>query len=382
VDTEDNIILPDNFVDDELKIEHGTILIAPRNESVSSEGNYLLLSTIDTDFVVKEGVFEISPSTELASQGQPLIDSESQRHTLVFQEGTLIPGPTDELIRGNNRFLEFNAHQETLNIKDEALALTRLSAIDTELSIKTQGLLSTIEWKCIGDELEVDLLEKTRVQSNFLDLSDSYTNLLTSNENGSNYLTLPDSVAVWPPHEYYNNARLIKEITSPNTYIDQSEEVYRPKVEIGKYIPPKNLLSKLESLDSGLSMMLQGALQSLSSSNPDRSRHLSVSLRELFNHVIHTLAPDEAIREWDTDAKEYHNNRPTRRTRLRYICREIDQGSFEDFMESDIDSILHLINIFNKGTHKIKSPYVDSQMKAMLVRSENAIRFLIEVSEI
>lgn len=96
--------------------------------------------------------------------------------------------------------------------------------------------------------------------------------------------------------------------------------------------------------------------------------------------MLHRLSPDDAVKKWSTSNDDFHNSRPTRRARLKYICREINQASFEKFVEADIDALLELLSLFQGGTHELRPEYTDSQLKAMRVRMENALRFLIETS--
>lgn len=135
----------------------------------------------------------------------------------------------------------------------------------------------------------------------------------------------------------------------------------------------------LGKLNVELMRLLHGARQSLESTNPDKVRHFATSLRELFTHVLHTLSPDDQVKNWSNSPTHYDRGKPTRRARLLYICRSLNHGPFSDFIEKDIDAVLEFLKLFQRGTHEITPTYTDSQLKIMLVRMESALRFLLEI---
>lgn len=112
----------------------------------------------------------------------------------------------------------------------------------------------------------------------------------------------------------------------------------------------------------------------------DRVRHLCSSLRELLTQVLHRVAPDAEVRAWSKSPEDFCNGRPTRKTRLRFICRNVaDGGRFGVFVEKDIDSVLAVWKVMEAGVHEVSQPYTKRQMKALSVRIEAAIRLLLEV---
>jgi hypothetical protein len=78
----------------------------------------------------------------------------------------------------------------------------------------------------------------------------------------------------------------------------------------------------LEAITPGLTKIWTGALFSLTSANPDRGRHVAHSLRELFSHVLHSLAPDALVTRWASDPSRMHRGRPTRAARIAFIYSE------------------------------------------------------------
>ena len=306
------------------------------------------------------------------------------KNTLVVENGVLVANPTERLLAGENSFLGIDPSRGTLFTKEEPLSLSAICLNNSQLALDTQVALTSIKWARIGEGLGADILDRTKIQNNLLGLSDSYSRLLIGNEGTpAGLATLPSSVAVFPSAEYYYDVNVIGQITSPWEFQVQEDVVGAHGIPEGELLSiQEGLLAELEKMGGGLAAMLRGAVYSLSSHNPDRVRHFSISMRELFTQVLHKLAPDEKISKWSTNESDYYNGKPTRPTRIRYICREINQAPLELFVKSDVKSISELLNLFQKGTHAPEPTYTDRQLNAMHVRMENTIRFLIEISKV
>jgi Predicted pPIWI-associating nuclease len=136
----------------------------------------------------------------------------------------------------------------------------------------------------------------------------------------------------------------------------------------------------LAELNQELLTLLKGAQQTLESENPDRVRHFSASLRELFTNILHLLAPDDEVKGWSTEPTYYERGRPTRKARLFYICRLLNHDPFSTFVEKDIDTMLVFLQLFQQGTHEAASKYSDYQLRIMLTKMESTLRFLLEIS--
>ncbi|MEO0770904.1 MAG: hypothetical protein AAFY72_16030, partial [Cyanobacteria bacterium J06649_4] len=137
---------------------------------------------------------------------------------------------------------------------------------------------------------------------------------------------------------------------------------------------------ELASFDSSLLTLVNGARLSLRSDNPDKARHVTTSVRELFTHVLHYFAPDNDIKSWSSDPNHYHNNRPTRRARVLYICRRFSNGPLTKFVEADVKATLALVDSLNSGTHGIESKFSEAQLQAVVCRMESLVLYLLKVS--
>jgi hypothetical protein len=136
----------------------------------------------------------------------------------------------------------------------------------------------------------------------------------------------------------------------------------------------------LLELDPDLVNLWQGAKEAINSDNPDNARHFNVSLRELFTHVLHKLAPDKEIKSWSANPDDFKDGRPTRDARLRYIYREVDDDSFGILIKKSISFSKELMDFLNRSTHKPRINMRDMQFRVIMINIELLISQLIEVS--
>lgn len=155
-----------------------------------------------------------------------------------------------------------------------------------------------------------------------------------------------------------------------NTYLKQQEIQENDDLKI-----------MLQELDEGLVNMLDGAEKAIRSSNPDKTRHFGTSLRELFTHVLHQLAPNERVAKWTDDPNHLHNGRPTRRAKIMYISRNYNNKKFQNFLVADVKSVLSFIDLFQGITHSVKSNYTEQQLKGMLIKMKGTLHFLISTNK-
>lgn len=335
-----------------------------------------LQPTVRNIFTIDDGAFIVSPITGQSN----VLHSDIVQSTLIVRDGVLVTSPTDILLRGENAFLEMDSKRGTLVVRDDACRLVTEQVGNYRLIDETQKTLSSIEWSNVGSGLQADVLERTKIQSSFLDLSNSYSGLFVPAADVRPYFdSMPSSIVNLPSDEYYHSANLLAQVTLPGLTPDYFDD--EPFHDEKEFEVHDVLMVHLQEMDIGFVKMLRGAEQALSSDNVDKVRHFSVSLRELYTHIVSKLSPDTDVKKWSTSDDNFFNGRPTRKARLKYICREIDQASFEKFVEADIKALLEFLNLFQGGTHGIRPKYTDPQLRAMLIRMEGALRFLIEVSK-
>jgi len=252
--------------------------------------------------------------------------------------------------------------QEHAERATSALALERASAFSALSKVNLAFL----------DSIAYPKIPKTHFDSLAM-LGKSYESLTTfwANELTSSF---PISLAAeMPAFEMFRSTEVIRSFAEPILPSDLCEPI------ISQTELSETLISDLSDLGSELSRMWRGAVASLESDNPDKRRHFIISTRELLTHLLHIVAPTDKVASWTSDETLYHDGRPTRKARLMYVSRHAQSDDFSDFLVKDIQSMLAMIDLLNKGTHKPSVGLSEYQLKALKHRAEGTIKFILEL---
>lgn len=248
-----------------------------------------------------------------------------------------------------------------------------------EKSLLAQSALVNMDFEKIGLGLRVEDEIRRIYSDDFLNFSNSYKDLFKSFEvPQTSIFTLPPHLTELPTLEFYTGVDLAETTFEYDEEIEFQEEreIERENIQI---IVTDSLETYLTSVNPDLRILRAGAKEAFSSNNPDKIRHCITSLRELVTQVMHHLSPDAEIKIWSQSEADYANGRPTRRTRLRFIARHINHGTFTEFVEKDLAATLAAIDLFNAGTHKVKSSLTERQLQALITKVETTLLFLFEI---
>lgn len=246
----------------------------------------------------------------------------------------------------------------------------------TELNLFAEKSLSNFNWQDLGSRISIGDLEKKTIQGSFTTFSDNYSALLKSYSprKGSIIATNPQLIKL-PSVEYFSSSNLVEAISTEEK-ISAEEEIVKTDIQ---YENEYSLLQWLPKIDEGLLKMWKGAVEALKSDNADRIRHFVTSIRELYTHLFHILAPDKEITSWSKCADDFHNGRPTRKARMSFICRNISDEPFRKFIDKDIEATLAFIDLFQRGTHSIDPTFSDNHLITIKCKAETTLRFLLEI---
>jgi hypothetical protein len=261
----------------------------------------------------------------------------------------------------------------------DAFLSSHLSQI-TQTSVLAQSALASIEIAKIGGAFNVTDAIKASFSNGFVDFSTSYRDLFRSFEVPETSLfRLPPSISELPTIEFFNGVDLLETTVEEEDQDEHEEERLLVRDEI-RESANDSVIIRLREANPNWIVMLEGARQAFTSTNPDKTRHCITSLRELVREIMHYLSPDDQIKDWSTSPDDFDRNRPTRRARLRYIARNINHGAFTKFVEKDIEAILAAIDIFQAGTHVANSKLTEAQISALIARVESTILFLFSIA--
>ena len=146
--------------------------------------------------------------------------------------------------------------------------------------------------------------------------------------------------------------------------------------------------SEVEELCNGLSRISpdledcwKGALFALDPNNPDAARHFCTSAREIMTSILNLEAPDANVFALLPDCDKTQKGNATRRSKIKYFLyrRNMSINPLEDFVESNLENIVQLFEVFNSGTHGASGKFGLADLRAIRKRVEDGIMFLIEV---
>jgi hypothetical protein len=291
-----------------------------------------------------------------------------------------------KIIEQNNKLLNDNFHKRL----DERLAIhssweatighdqkyiDKLISDSIRFNLKTEALFIKNN---IAEISESSILKEFQERT-FNNFFKSYTKLTDSFESRQHLLELPQFILPMSSRENWLTNLSLSYLHRKDLDLDNKDR---------KFVEAECQVIRCEfSGFSGdfpdIANMILGAKQALISTTIETTRHVLVSLREAFTHLLHRLAPDELVIQWSLQQQgpeDYlHENRPTREARLLYICKEVSHGPLVKFFEKDIAATLELINIF-QHVHESKSSLTPSQLKCIIAKTESAISFIIKVS--
>jgi hypothetical protein len=210
--------------------------------------------------------------------------------------------------------------------------------------------------------------------SNFEEEYQAFFSTIT--RNSATILKFPPALTELPAVEYLNQAALVASTSECDTDGEIRESISTTREENATDAADDQLVELLKSVDPGLLKLLFGARAAIESTHPDYVRHFAASQRELFTYILHLLAPDDHVQAWASDPRDYHNSRPTRKTRLRYITRNL-QDTFGGFLSADVAAVLEFVKAFQKGTHGLDPGFTPDQVLDLKARMEVLIRFLL-----
>lgn len=268
------------------------------------------------------------------------------------------------------------ARMGTVNV-DSLSAFTIKSSIAraTEYTVLAEKSLLAINNVNLGQTIGLSAKTNGDLMSVYDGLSNGYSSLITSfNDNPLSYTDIHPNISRCIPTEYYLSANLWESISIPG-YISIEEEIDR-----SFQLDNENTLSKyLPMIGDEYYGLWQGALDAYNSDSVDKIRHFSISVRELFDHVIRKLAPNDEVSRWTDKKSFYQNGKPTRGARLHYISRHIPNDRLKDFIDEDVKAALELIQLLHKGAHELNSGFTETQLKVLKTKAESALKFILEV---
>ena len=246
----------------------------------------------------------------------------------------------------------------------------------------TERLFANFDYDFLGRHLDIQPSTMSDVQRSMSDLWASFDGLASSMPSLEDIVQLPSFVLPGATHELSIASHAL-DVVFPLDYRTDTEivepEPY-PLVEEG--IEDSDLIVLLERVDIQFVTMYRGAVASLDSDNPDRSRHVLTSFRELWSHLLRRLAPKEEVTAWveRNGIQGYlQDGQPTRHAKIRYVLRNLG-NPLGDFVEADTRAMVKLYTLYDR-LHALDTGVTDNQLRVVTFRTKSYLGYLLRVWE-
>jgi len=115
---------------------------------------------------------------------------------------------------------------------------------------------------------------------------------------------------------------------------------------------------------------------------PDWLTQATASARKLLLGLLHTAAPDERVLPWVHDRRGQldQNGRPTRRTKIDWLCRSIQDRAYRKFVKIELNSALEVLELCNRAVHVNEFPDFEESFTSVITRVEFAILHIVRLS--
>lgn len=262
-------------------------------------------------------------------------------------------------------------------------ASAKLALCDTSLRLTaTERLMAGIDFEAIKSRFQIEMPVISGLESSIANAAASYGSLAESLREISDITRLPAFVLPGATREIYTTSFAL-ETLRPWDERDEEEAETEIQLVAEAELETSGCIALLQQVDPGLARPYIGARDALYGNNTDRARHILSSLRELWNHLLRRLAPNDLVAAWIpgiANQKDLlHEGKPTRRARVLYVCRELNSDSLTDFLLHDTRALVKLIELFNR-VHELETELTDEQLRAIVLKTDSWLMYILQIS--
>lgn len=261
-------------------------------------------------------------------------------------------------------------------------ASAKLALCDTSLRLATtERLMAGIDFEAIRSRFQIEMPVISGLESSMAHVAASYGSLAESLREISDITRLPAFVLPGATREIYTTSFALQTL---RPWDERDEEDAETEIQLvaEAELETSGCIALLQQVDPGLARPYIGARDALHGNNADRARHILSSLRELWNHLLRRLAPDELVAAWIpviANQKDLlHEGKPTRRARVLYVCRELNNEPLTDFLMHDTRALVKLIELFNR-VHELEAELTNEQLRAILLKTDSWLMYILQI---
>jgi hypothetical protein len=260
-------------------------------------------------------------------------------------------------------------------------ASAKLALCDTSLRLAaTERLMAGIDFEAIRGRFQIEMPVIAGLESSIAHVAASYGGLAESLREISDITRLPAFVLPGATREIYTTSFALETL---RPWDERDEDETEIQLVAEAELETSGCIALLQQIDPGLARPYIGARDALYGNNADRARHILSSLRELWNHLLRRLAPDDLVAAWIPGVSNQkdllHEGKPTRRARVLYVCRELNNDPLTDFLMHDTRALVKMIELFNR-VHELETALTDEQLRAILLRTDSWLLYILQIS--
>jgi len=263
---------------------------------------------------------------------------------------------------------------QTQALQLQAFADQTLSDISRQLAL-TEQLMTGISFEAISSRFQVKMSVVSGLESSIAQVSTLYAELTGSLQNISDITHLPSFVLPSATREIFTTSIALKAFYS-------EKERHNAETEIQHQIVFQTG-ALLERFNPSLVKPYIGAWEALRGNNPDRARHILVSIRELLRWSLRQFAPDDSVSAWipgEANQKGLlHKGSPTQRSKLLYHYRYLNSGPQSAFVESDIVTWIKLCKKSNR-IHQLAISMDDKELEKFFLDVSRLLVSILQIS--
>lgn len=172
--------------------------------------------------------------------------------------------------------------------------LAKLDLCDVSLQLAaTERLVAGIDFEAIRSSFQIEMPAIPRLENSITHAATSYRCLAESLREISDITRLPNFVLPGATREIYTTSFALKTLHPRGEENDDVEIENQLITEAETEV--SGCIVLLQQVDPGLVRPYIGARDALHSNNADHARHILISLRELWDHLLRRLAPDDLV---------------------------------------------------------------------------------------
>ena len=335
---------------------------------------------------IRRQQLEISRALEMSGAAARIqkIVSANQHLQEVIKQATASSRIAESLQAAHRSWLDqLKPLQQEFSQLSQLQVSAKLALCNVSLQLTaTERLMAGIDFEAIRSHFQIEMPVISGLESSIAHVVASYGSLAESLREISDITRLPAFVLPGATREIYTTSFALESLRPWDEHDEEDAETEIQLVAEAE-LETSGCIALLQQVEPGLARPYIGARDALNGNNADRARHILSSLRELWNHLLRRLAPDDLVTAWILGVPNQkdllHEGKPTRRARVLYVCRELNNDPLTDFLMHDTRALLKLIELFNR-VHELETELTDEQLRALLLKTDSWLMYILKIS--